>query len=480
VRSPIHGGFYVGRAKAAADAQCINLYLQKNETGEGKDKAGVLMNAPGLDVLLTTSTFPHRGAHWFDATAVLFVVAGNTCYSVSSGFVAASVFTLATASGPVDIVDNATYIAVCDGTTTLYVWNVGTSTLTSVAMPFTPGVVKLSYQDGFFLANLVGTQQFAQSNLNDPTTWNALNFSSADGQPDNVVTSIDFNRECWLLGTDSAEVWINAGLANFAFQRLQGVWLEQGCAAAYSVAKTPKHIVWLGRSERGTGVVWRTDGYSAVRMSTHALEQQFATYAKISDAQAYTYEQEGHLFYVITFPTGNETWAFDFASGHWAKRASFNANTGLFNRERANSFAYAHGRLVVGDYVNGNLYGLNLDSYTDGGVQRKWVRSWRALPEPVDEPMNFDKLVIDMERGITTPAGANPQVVLRWSDDGGNTWSNERFQQAGQTGETGFRVQFNRLGQTRENVGLDRIFELSSTDQFRVAISGAQLDVEPA
>ena len=130
---------------------------------------------------------------------------------------------------------------------------------------------------------------------------------------------------------------------------------------------------------------------------------------------------------------------------------------------------------IVGDYRNGNLYAFNLDEATDNGTFRRWLRSWRAVPKPSQQPQRFSSLRLDMETGDQVPDGTNPQIVLRWSDDGGHTWSEERFQRAGRTGQTARRVTFKRLGSTRRNHGLDRIFEASSTDPFKVALIGAVL-----
>jgi hypothetical protein len=133
------------------------------------------------------------------------------------------------------------------------------------------------------------------------------------------------------------------------------------------------------------------------------------------------------------------------------------------------------GPVIIGDYRNGNIYAFDLDAQTDAGTQRKWLRTWRALKEPTTQPTRFSQLRIDMQTGADVPDGTNPQVVLRWSDDGGHAWSIEWFRSAGATGETTWRVVFNRLGSTKRATGLDRIFELSSTDPFRVALLGAVL-----
>ena len=147
----------------------------------------------------------------------------------------------------------------------------------------------------------------------------------------------------------------------------------------------------------------------------------------------------------------------------------------MFSRHWGNCFAYFGGLVVVGDYQSGNLYSLDMDTYTDNGTQRKWLRSWRALPKPTDTPIKFSSLRIDMQTGAA-PDGTTPRCMLRWSDDGGATWSDYRIAPAGAPGQTALRVKFNRLGSTRRGSGLDRIFELSSTDPFKVALMGAELE----
>lgn len=352
---------------------------------------------------------------------------------------------------------------------------VGTySGLYVVPLPFN-GPVSASYQDGFGLVNETGTNIWWQSNLFDLSYWNPLNFSSADAQPDDVVALADLHREVFLFKENETEVWINAGSAGFSFQRLQGVLIQQGCVAPFSVARSGDILTWVGRSQEGQGVVYAITGYEAKPISTNAIATAIQSYSKISDAVGYTYQQNGHSFYVIRFPSGNATWVCDLTMSppQWHQKAAL--NNGQFEQHWATCHALFNGIHVVGDYRNGSLYNMNMDARLDNGAQRKWLRSWRALPAPQFEPVTFSQLQIDMQTGVGVPDDGNPQVTLRWSDDGAHNWSNERYQSAGKTGETALRVTFKRLGSTRLNSGLDRIFELSSSDQFDVALIGADL-----
>ena len=219
---------------------------------------------------------------------------------------------------------------------------------------------------------------FKNTALIDGLTWDILDFSTVDGSPDALVSMIVDHNEIWLFGTQSVEVWYYNGDPDFPFARIQGAFNEIGCAAAYSVAKLDNGLFWLGADARGQGIVYRSNGYTGTRISTHAIEFAIAQYGNISDALAYTYQQEGHSFYVLTFPSANATWVYDVATQAWHERASW--ENSHFNRHRSNCQMAFNSEVIVGDFVNGNIYAFDLDVYDDNGQLQRWLRSWRALP----------------------------------------------------------------------------------------------------
>jgi hypothetical protein len=103
-------------------------------------------------------------------------------------------------------------------------------------------------------------------------------------------------------------VFGNSGAADFPFERINGSIIQYGCAAKHSPAQFDNSVLWLGDGHEGAGIVWRAQGYNPVRISTHALENEFRSYATVADAQGYVYQQNGHTFYVLTFPTAGKTW----------------------------------------------------------------------------------------------------------------------------------------------------------------------------
>ena len=131
----------------------------------------------------------------------------------------------------------------------------------------------------------------------------------------------------------------------------------------------------------------------------------------------------------------------------------------------------------MGDFENGNIYAFDMDVFADNGSIQKWLRSWRAIPAGQNNLVRtaHHSLQLDIEAGVglNLGQGDDPQVMLRWSDDGGHTWSNEHWMTIGRIGEYFRRVIFRRLGMTLKL--RDRVYEVSGTDPVKITIMGAEL-----
>ena len=522
MQTPILGSAYVARSVNAADSRMINLFPEVLPEDAGGKTSAFLQRAPGLRSIATIGTGPIRGLHSYGD--YMYVVSGNSLYQVNASYTAVLLGTVAN-DGPVSMADNGVQLFVaCNGPS--YIFNNTTNAFGQITDPDFTGATTVSYLDGYFVFIEPNSQLVWTTAILDGTSIDPLDFASAEGSPDNLVSSIVDNSEAWLFGTNTIEVWYNAGNAGFPLQRIQGAFMEIGCAAAFSVAKLDSTVFWLGADTRGKGIIYRAKGYRGVRVSTHAVEWQIQQYANISDATAYTYQQDGHAFYVLSFPSANATWVYDVSTGAWHERAGF-AN-GEFTRQRAVCQTFFNNSVTLGDYQSGEIYAYNLTLFADGGRTQKWLRSWRALPTGTNNLRRTAQhsLQLDCEAGVgldgsttATPAipaftgltggistgpissapidatlvsayfpevpevpavepqGANPQVMLRWSDDGGHTWSNEHWKSMGMIGEYGKRVLWRRLGMTQKI--RDRVYEISGTDPVPVYIMGAQLIVSP-
>ena len=474
MKTPILGSSYVARSVNAADSRCVNLFAEA--IPEGGKEAGFLQRCPGLSLQKNIGFGPIRGLWAFSSDAsVAFVVSGTSLYKIDAAFTATLIGAVS-GTGPVSMADNGTQLFVaCNGPS--YIYNNTTSAFGAISDPDFPGAVTVSYIDGYFVFNQPNSQLIWVTSLLDGTAIDPLEFASAEGSPDGVVGLVVDHREVWVFGTNSIEVWYDSGATDFPLERIQGAFNEIGCAAAYSIAKLDNGLFWLGADARGQGIVYRADGYTGTRISTHAVEWQIQQYGTLSDAIGYTYQQDGHAFYVLIFPSANTTWVYDVSTQVWHERAGW--SNGAFTRHRSNCQMAFNNQIIVGDYTNGNVYAFDLDVYADNGDIQKWLRSWRALPPGQNNLKRTAQhsLQIDMESGVglNLGQGDDPQVMLRWSDDGGHTWSNEHWAPIGKIGEYYKRVFFRRLGMTLKL--RDRVYELSMTDPVKTALMGAELIV---
>ena len=543
MKTPILGSTYVTRSINAANARMVNLFPEVIPEG-GKEPA-FLQRCPGLTLLSTVGTGPVRGLWAFSPNdGVGFVVSGTQLYKIDNAYAPTLIGTVA-GSGPVSMADNGTQLFIAANGPS-YIYNNTTNAFGQITDPDFPGAVTVCYLDGYFVFNEPDSQKMWVTTLLDGTSIDPLEFASTEGSPDGLLAVVSNFREVWAFGTNSIEVWYDSGATDFPLQRIQGAFNELGCAAPYSIAKMDNGLFWLGRDRRGQGIVYRANGYQGQRISTHAVEWQIQQYSDMSDAIAYTYQQDGHSFYVLIFPTANTTWVYDAATQAWHERAGF--VDGAFTRHRSNCQMAFNNEIVVGDFENGNIYAFDLDVYADNGQIQKWLRTWRALPTGQNNLKRtahhslqldcetgvglnlypaYDSENIDTESGLnlvaeyvqtylatqsgvtlTTEAGDgfqpigqyelsdtditgyeivtnsylatpgyNPEAMLRWSDDGGHTWSNEHWSPLGRIGAYGHRTFWRRLGMT---VKLrDRVYELSMTDPVKVAIMGAELIISP-
>jgi len=367
--------------------------------------------------------------------------------------------------------DNATTIALVDGSTSGYAIDLAASTMTAITGDAFYGADHVSYIDTYFLFNKPGTPQFYSSDSNS-LTFDSLWFANKVAYSDHLVTLAVAHREIWLLGQTTSEVWIDAGAAQFPFQAMQGVFIDYGCAAKYSVAKTDNALFWLARDKTGQGIVLRGASYEATRISTHAIENAISKYPSISDAIGFCYQQGGHVFYVLTFPRADQTWVYDISTGQWHEWCWIDSN-GIERRHRANCHAFCYGTNVVGDWESGNIYALDSNAFTDNGAPIKRVRGFPHMVEDGKRVM-YRQFIADMQVGTALPTN-DATVSLRWSDDRGASWGTPVQGSLGATGEYLTSIQFQRLGMAR-----DRVFELAWSAPVSTALNGAFVDARVA
>jgi len=365
--------------------------------------------------------------------------------------------------------------------------------------------------DNYFVYNDPGTQEWGASDLLSPLS-SSTSYALKDAAPDKLVALIVDHREVYLMGEASSEVWTDVGAVPFPFQRIPGTSTQHGIGAQFSLARLGNSFAYLSRNNRGQAQIMQMNGYIPQRISTHAVENTL-TNQVVDDAIAWTYQLEGHEVYVISFPSLELTWAYDATTQMWHKWLYWSTE-GAYQRHRGNCNALFQGMVLVGDYSNGKIYMLDRTNYTDDG---QTIRRVRRAPHLVTDFQRqyFDELQIQFQPGVGTtglstqvysntqiyigstyyitasglltippdafyilgdqiaqnsPTTTNPQAMLRWSNDGGSTWSREYWVSIGQLGKYRNRAIWRRLGTAR-----DRIYEVSISDPVNAVIVSANL-----
>jgi hypothetical protein len=460
MRIPLRSGAYQAKSVIANAQRCVNLYVENNPEDSPFPTTHYLM--PGL---ITRATSPQsRWRCLYTATnGVLFGVCGNKAYSIADDFELTEIGTLASSSGPVHMVDNSREVLVTAGTQG-YKIDLSDNSFETLNQGAYYGGATVQYGDGFFVLPRPNSTQFYISKSFE-TTFDALDFASKTGFSDPLVTLQVTKRYVYLLGSLTTEVWYNAGNAAFPYERMPGAFIQHGCAAPQSVAQMDGAVYWLSQSKEGKCIVVRTETYEAKRISTHAIENEIQGYSRIDDAYGYTMQMEGHYWYVLTFPSAEKTWVFDLSNNQWCEWLWLNEQ-GQFKRHRARCFAYAYGKLVMGDWENGKLYEARGDVYTD---DEKPIARVRSFPHMVDDGnrVMYREFVADFQVGYGASNGEVP-VYLRWSDTKGKSWGNQIVESFGLEGDYLKSIQYQRLGMAR-----DRVFELSWSAPVDTALNGA-------
>ncbi len=456
---PFIGPSYSGRSENLNGQVCKNWYVEVDQVG-GKNSVA-LYPTPGLLKLAAVGDGPIRCTKPYGA--LLAVISKDKLYTYNPADGTSTLIgSLTTTSGPVGMEVNAASpqeLFLADGAFT-YAFN-GTSLVKTSPVSVTAS--HAAFLDNRVIFNEVGSGRIYWTELGSPTV-NALNFATAESSPDDLQGIIVSNQQLWLFGKRSTEVWYSTGNANTPFSRVDGAVSEWGCAAPASIAKVDSSVFWLATSPSGQGIVKRSNGYQAVTVSNPALEYQIGTYGEITDAVAYTYVEEGHVFYVLTFPDAHKTWVYDATTGFWHERESQDQG-----RHIGNCHSFLDGIHYVGDYRNGNLYQMAMRFGDDNGEPISRVRDGHYIHS--DRTRIFHHaLEIDFETGTAAQGADEPQAMLTWSDDNGRTWSSEQWRGLGAVGEYDKRAIWRRLGQSRQ-----RIYRLTIADTARTAVIGAFL-----
>lgn len=459
------GGTYTERSLPLDAQRCINLYPINDKTGAEKT---ALYGTPGLSLFSTAGLGAIRGC-FAAANDRAFVVSGSELYELDSSGAATSRGSLLTSAGICTLEDNGFQLAICDQQS-LYIFTYLTNVLVQVTDPDLPSSVgSVDFIDGYFIINENGTGKFYISATYDGLSWSALDFASAESSPDELKRVINFVGYAGLFGAKTLEIWRNTGDSVFPFSRISSA-TQIGTISPFTVLSIDTSVFWVGSNDQGNGIVYKASGLTPTRISTNAIELILQRVADPSQLRSWTYQKDGHVFYVITGSDLETSLVYDISTELWHERAYLNSD-GTYGQHLATCAMYAFGKTLVGSRIDGKVYELTPDIYSDNEDTIKRVR---VLTHLVDElkrvRYNTLTLLVETGVGLQSGQGSAPVISLRVSKDGARTWSDYITTEIGAAGKYQTEVNFRRLG-----IAQEMTFEISISDPVKVSWIGAYL-----
>ena len=414
----------------------VNMYPHITEQGAKNNH--ILINTCGLE-LVTTLPYDILGIYEF--LEVVYIATTERLYSLSG-----ETFT---EIGTVDFTDRKKVIFADNGTDLVlvsgngYYYTPSTTTFGNMDQEGWYPADTVAYMDGYFIFNRSGTGQFFISNLFS-VTIDPLDWATAEAAPDDTVGVAVVNRQLWLIGQTTSEVWYDSGDIDLPFTRISGAVSDIGCVEYKSIATIRSSVFFVGEDFK----VYASNGYQLSPVSTSAVEYQLSR-CDISLLQAFSYSEEGHYFYCLTIDE-SLTLVYDVNTAQWHTRSSANINKWIID----GAYNLLNNGKPIG-YGGKNIYNMSIDTLTENETPIKR----EVITLPVNKTVNrmrIHEAQLDMEVGFTNK---NALVRLQMSSDGGKTWSNFNEAYTGLTGEYRTRVKWNRIGQVRDCIFKIVIYE---------------------
>ena len=505
----------------AAIERLVNWYTVPNESSEEKKFHLGLSPAPGnqaFSALPVPAPFnqPNRGL--LELRGKAYGVNGNIVFSLNQNGVFTNIGTVLNDGNSVSMVANGNgQIFIASAGNGYVIPNGGgAGTLVAVTTSDFLGASFATFQDGYIIVISPASNQFQISGnddtpLGDATQWDASNVSIQAGQADYLKAALSSREYLRLFGSRRSQIYYNVGsngIGGFPFQSYNETFIETGLAATFSLADLGDSLIWIGEDARGRRACWQDHAFIPQRVSNFSVEQRWDSYSSIADAVAFPMIWEGHLLYQVTFPSAytlpytfplgspavkvSATWVYDVTASTllqkpvWFER-SYQTALGNLNGRSELFHCFCYGKHLVGsggaDGNPGAIYQYSASQFTDCGVdinglqtQRPIVRD-RICPHlwQGNKRVLYNRIEFELARGVGLDGGvfgSNPQLLLRWSNDAGNTWTPEQNIPVGLIGQYNLRAYFNRCGYAR-----DRVFWLRATDPVYWGIVAAELDL---
>ncbi len=460
---PLFGVSQQGKSSTVTSQRHLNLYAEIVEDGE-KSRV-VYYGTPGLILFTSFGDTPVRGG--IPVGDSIYFVHRGVFWEVNNAGVKTNRGTLTTTSGRVQMDYNGTQIAIVDGSFTgFYVYTIATTAFATVTTNVIGVPIDVGFQDGYGILGYANAQ-FQLTAAYDFTTLDALEYATAESNPDGLMRVLPDHGEIVLAGTNTVEFWGNTGGQDFPYSNQRGSTLEFGLAARWSLVKYNDSLAGLFKNSMGQVQVMIMAGHALRKISSNELDYLINNYGSVADATAYSYMLGGHPMLQLNFPSEGKSWLYDASTNMWTPLES-----GLSGaRHRGEILVDFLNKPRIADYTTGDVYTLDADTYTDNGIPIAREIISRHIGNGLDR-LAVHKVEVGFETGVglISGQGSDPQCMMSYSDDNGHTWSNEDWSPMGAIGDHIARCFWRCCGSA-----YDFVFKFRITDPVKVVITAGAI-----
>lgn len=465
INLPIVGGAYKDPHTAIACQTCINMYAEP--TQDGVKSQGALLSAKSMKTLHSANKEAVCRGFSVLSNGIAYAIYGNELYKLDNDFeLVADVFIEGTT--PIIIAENSRYACFVSDNI-VYTLDIIDDTWAKYGEELLYPADDVATLAQRFVFNRRGTGQIFWSDTLS-TNIDPLSFATAEASPDNVTALKAHQKQLWIFGDFTTEVWYSTGDKDLPFAPIQGVAIYAGCLLPQTIQRFGESLIWVANTENGNNQIVMTQGYQVQRISNHALEKNLGTY-NLKGANAYVYQDEGHNFYALNIPLANKTIVFDSATSLWHERAMF--KDGKYLTHPAKHHILYKGKHVFSHANKVLLMGLGTDGVDeiDGVLMPQMRERTTHAVSRTPHVIRHNRFTLVAQQAVGTHL-SNPQVMLSWSDDDGVSWSDSRWRGLGKRGEYKYRTFWTRLGASR-----NRAYRLRFTDAAELTITDAEIEV---
>lgn len=446
--------------------QTVNWYPSINTRGAKGELA--LYPTPGLRFVADTPSVGRSNG--VDFGGELYFVCNKSLIKIdANGSSTTITATITSGINRIEMAAGRDYLMLVDGSSG---WTYDGTTFSVISHEYFPAApTHVRYLDGYFIVNDTDTDEVSISGLEDPTAWDGLDFTSAEANPDDVLAIGTTHRDLYLVGSKTTEVYFNSGNADFPFEIYPGGVLDWGIIAAYSLALAGDVQFMLARRGESGGVfAVRITGFTVEPISNNDLAYEWQQYTTVSDAFGFAYSMGDETFYTLTFPSADKTFVYNSRSGLWHEQKS----SGVGRWAVAGHGYLSNKHYAVSSGGTGKVYLLDPGYYQEGSDTITRTRISQVFHSD-RRRIEVNELELEFETGtaLLSGQGSDPQAMLRYSRDGGKTWSYEIWRDIGARGEYEDRVIFRNLGMARQFV-----FELVVAEPIKAVLANAYIDYQ--